>query len=214
MDANGFPLHATMQKNWDHYELISLLDELPKSAAILDMGSGHGFTLKLLFQLGFKNIRGIDFERPRIPRFDYLKQIFKKSFSPYALIKKGDLCNTGFMPASFDFLTCISVIEHGIDIDSFLKEASRLLVPGGGLWVTFDYWESVAGDQSENITIFGLPWTIFDRGRADQLIKTASRYGLVMQDPDALIPACREKTVHYASKQYTFMGIMFEKTLL
>ena len=53
---------------------------------------------------------------------------------------KGDLTDTGLPAAHFDYLTCLSVIEHGVDVRAFVAECARLLKPGGKLFVTFDYW--------------------------------------------------------------------------
>jgi ubiquinone/menaquinone biosynthesis C-methylase UbiE len=213
MRDNKIPLHDTMQKNWDHYEMISLLKKFPKSARILDMGSGHGFTLKLLHTLGYENISGIDYALPRRWRLERLKSFFFKTFSPYSLIQVGDLCNTKIASNSCDFITCISVIEHGVDEEAFVKEASRLLKPEGQMWVTFDYWEPSCDNSDEEIKIFGLPWIIFDREKVKQMIRSAKKYGLELKDAAASIPECREKTLDYFGKQYTFMGIAFKKNI-
>ena len=213
MRDKKIPLHDTMQKNWDHYELISLIKVFPKSARILDMGSGHGFTLKLLHTLGFENISGIDYELSPRWRLERLKSFFRKTFSPYSVIQAGDLCNTKIAFNSCDFITCISVIEHGVDVEAFVKEASRLLKPGGQMWVTFDYWEPACDNPTEEIKIFGLPWTIFDRRKVEQVIDAAHKHGLELKDAAASIPLCRDKTLDYYGKQYTFMGIAFKKNI-
>ena len=213
MRDKKIPLHDTMQKNWDHYELISLIKVFPKSARILDMGSGHGFTLKLLHTLGFENISGINYELPPRWRLERLKSLFGKTFSPYSVTQMGDLCNTRIASSSYDFITCISVIEHGVDVEAFVKEASRLLQPGGEMWVTFDYWEPACDNSTEEIKIFGLPWTIFDHKKVEQMIETAKKYGLELKDVTASIPPCQNQTLDYYGKQYTFMGIAFKKNI-
>jgi SAM-dependent methyltransferase len=213
MRDRKIPLHDTMQKNWDHYELISLLKEFPKSVRILDMGSGHGFTLKLLHTLGFENISGIDYELPPRRILERLKGFFGKTFSPYSVTQAGDLCNTKIASDSCDFITCISVIEHGVDIEAFVKEASRLLKPGGQIWITFDYWEPACDNTTDEVKIFGLPWNIFDRKKVEQMIVCAKKYGLELKDASATIPPCQDKTLDYYGKQYTFMGIAFKKNI-
>lgn len=213
MRDKKIPLHDTMQKNWDHYELITLIKAFPKSAKILDMGSGHGFTLKLLHALGFENISGIDYELPPRWRLERLKSLFGKTFSPYSVIQAGDLCNTRITSGSYDFITCISVIEHGVDVEAFVKEASRLLQPRGEMWVTFDYWEPACDNSIDEVKIFGLPWNIFDRKKVEQMIDAAHKHGLELKDATASIPPCRDKTLDYYGKQYTFMGIAFKKNI-
>ena len=211
MRDKKIPLHDTMQKNWDHYELISLIKVFPRSARILDMGSGHGFTLRLLHTLGFENISGIDYELPPRWRLERLKSLFGRTFSPHSVTQAGDLCDTKIASCSCDFITCISVIEHGVDVEAFVKEASRLLRPGGQMWITFDYWEPASDNSVDEVKIFGLPWTIFDREKVEQLIESANKYGLELEDATASIPPCQNKTLDYYGKQYTFMGIAFKK---
>jgi SAM-dependent methyltransferase len=177
------------------------------------MGPGHGFTLKLLHTLGFENISGIDYELSPRWRLERLKSFFKKTFSPYSVIQAGDLCDTKIASSSCDFITCISVIEHGVDVEAFAKEASRLLRPEGQIWVTFDYWEPASDNTADEVKIFGLPWNIFDRNKVERMIESAKKYGLELKDTAVSIPECREKTLDYFGKQYTFMGIAFKKNI-
>lgn len=213
MRDRKIPLHDTMQKNWDHYELISLLKEFPTSSRILDMGSGHGFTLKVLHILGYENISGIDYELPPRKILERLKSLFGKTFSPYSVTQAGDLCDTKIASGSCDFITCISVIEHGVDVEAFVKEASRLLKPSGQMWITFDYWEPACDNASDQVKIFGLPWNIFDCKKVEQMIVCAKKHSLELKDPSATIPPCQDKTLDYFGKQYTFMGIAFKKNI-
>ena len=70
----------------------------------------------------------------------------------------GSLTNTRLPSNHFDIVTCLSVIEHGVDVEAFADEAVRLLKVGGWLFVTFD-------DRPtrivSNIKLYGLDWTIF-----------------------------------------------------
>ena len=59
---------------------------------------------------------------------------------PYRL-RQGDLTRTPFSTGMFDVGICISVIEHGVPLELFLKESYRILRPGAPLLVTTDYWE-------------------------------------------------------------------------
>ena len=45
-----------------------------------------------------------------------------------------------FEDSSFDFITMLAVMEHLEDDEAMLKECSRLLRPGGGLFITVPSW--------------------------------------------------------------------------
>jgi len=81
-----------------------------------------------------------------------------------------------FHDATFDMVTCISVIEHGVDIPRFVKEMHRVLNPGGRFVITFDFWPGVEGaldflDVSEMVEVIHelgcvvepLDWSLKDR---------------------------------------------------
>ena len=93
-----------------------LLEEaaLPDGAAILDMGAGAGETVLLLRKLGF-NAAGIDLA-PRSP-----------------LVAGGDLLHTGLASGSFDAVLSECAFFASGDADQALREAYRLLKPGGVL---------------------------------------------------------------------------------
>jgi len=61
LKSRGLPLHITPQKNWDHQRVMELAESLDKAAPILDMGSGDGFTLAMLHELGYQNLAGVDY---------------------------------------------------------------------------------------------------------------------------------------------------------
>ena len=205
-------LHRTPQKNWDHFQLLRLLQEVPKDARILDLGSGGGDTLRLLHQSGYTNLRGIDLERPRTKLKQRLRKLVAPgTFAPGSIIERGNICDTGLPAAAFDVLTCVSVLEHGVDVAGFLREAERLLVEDGLLFATVDYWESFDPEAHEVRAVCGLPWNIFDRRAAEELVRNARELGLEPVGSSA-IPPCREKPVHYAGRDYTFLAVALRKT--
>ncbi|WP_432798319.1 class I SAM-dependent methyltransferase [Poriferisphaera sp. WC338] len=236
----ALPLHVTAQKNWDHKLLVDLLEGVSKETKILDLGSGDGFTLTLLHHLGYKQIFGIDYAKPRRSRRETLRRIFRPfKFDPANLITIGDICRTHFPEESFEWMTCISVIEHGVDLAVFFEEVARLLAPGGRLLITFDYWHDFDSSQTQEIQIFDLPWKIFNENSVRKMINLASEYCLEIADSSlcmtkaareakgsvssgelktvrdnhqmTAIPSCQQATVSYSGFEYTFMAIVFEK---
>lgn len=211
LSALGLTLHQTPQKNWDHHQLLQLLKDVPKDAHILDLGSGGGYTLKVLHESGYVNMHGIDLQAPPRKMKNHLMRVLKpSSFQPCFIIENGDICDTKRPAASYDFMTCVSVLEHGVDVDGFLKEASRILKPGGVLFITVDYWEDYELPEGEVRAVCGLPWNIFNRMSLQEAISTAAGYGLEAVTTSD-IPAGEEKTVSYAGQDYTFVSLALKK---
>jgi 2-polyprenyl-3-methyl-5-hydroxy-6-metoxy-1,4-benzoquinol methylase len=99
---------------WCDRRYFPFLKELPKSAAILELGCGHGRILNYLHQKGFANVRGIDISSEQIMLakehglnaeredvFEYLEETTEK----------------------FDCIIAIDFFEH------FTKEELMRLVP-------------------------------------------------------------------------------------
>lgn len=207
----GLALHQTRQKNWDHGKLLDLLAEVPKDARVLDLGSGGGPTLALMHRLGYRDLTGMDLVVPKRKLRDRLLHALKPDgFHPSYRIRAGDICDTGLAPGAYDLITCVSVLEHDVDVEAFLREAARLLSDGGQLFATVDYWEDFDPSQHEVKAVCGLPWNLFDRARLAALVETAGRHGL---EPvgSREIPPCEERTVHYAGRDYTFAAVALRK---
>src|ERR1700735_3847801 len=56
----GARLHDSVEKNWDHAQLYELIDDLSRSARVVDIGCGGRSTLEFLWSLGFRDLTGID----------------------------------------------------------------------------------------------------------------------------------------------------------
>ena len=130
-------------KNWDLAHILPQLSD----GNILDMGCQGSYIIDNALKMGLKGEKvGIDLVPLPSP--------------PGATILQGDITRTQLPSGHFDFLTCLSVIEHGVDVAAFAAESARLLKVGGTLWVTFDYWPQKLGG---GIRLFGAPWTIFSQ---------------------------------------------------
>ncbi len=90
------------------------LAKLPAGAAILDMGAGGGETVELLRRKGYA-ARGIDLA----PRSD--------------LVEPGDFLHAPFSGKCFDAVISQCAFYVSGDVDGALREAHRILKPGGKL---------------------------------------------------------------------------------
>lgn len=74
----------------------------------------------------------------------------------------------------FDVLTCISVVEHVVNVRPFLKACRALLKPGGLLFLTTDYTDTEGDD------VFHFHWMrerIYNAGRVRRLMEDARDIG-------------------------------------
>jgi len=210
LQRRGYHLHSTPQKNWDLAQILSILDN-EKPNTILDMGCAGWHVLTLCRDWGVENIWGIDLEFRLVDRLrPYLYAIRNKSVKlPYRVIR-GDMTKTNFPNNSFDVITCLSVIEHGVNVESFLKETSRLLRRNGKLYVSTDYWEpKILVEKS--IRPFGLNWNIFSKKEIENLVDIAKKCNLKMDDES--ISQTKEKVVHWNKKDYTYISLIFKKVI-
>lgn len=190
------PLHLDVHKNWDHSLLYEVVANKDKQSQIVDLGCGEGCTLDFLAALGFKNLHGID-----------LKLVPDKIAVNYALYQ-GDLIKTPFPSGECDMAISVSVIEHDVDLPAFLAEVSRLLKPGGLLFITTDYWEDKV-EIDDSIKPFGLDWKVFCKLDIEEFIALAKAHDLVLES-DESIPPCSDKSINWYY-EYTFMALLFRK---
>lgn len=161
----GLQLNVCDAKNWDLAHILPRIGH----GNILDMGCQGSIVLENAQCLGLIGEKvGIDLVE--LPMRHGIQLI------------KGDLTNTGLPSSHFDYLTCLSVIEHGVDVQAFVAECARLLKPGGKLFVTFDYWNPKI---STDLRLFDLAWTLFDRNDVENLIEECKNAGLEIVAPMA-----------------------------
>jgi SAM-dependent methyltransferase len=209
LQREGLPTHPTAQKNWDHFLLRELLASTSRNAVVVDLGCGEGHALSLLHALGFKTLHGMDLQIDWRARARQLSTIRREKTLkvPYRLHKR-DITRTGLQPESCDVALSISTIEHGVEIDSFLGEARRILKPGGLLFMTTDYWESKI--PTDGIHVYGLPWQVFCRDQVEALITSAANLGL-KPALETTIPPCSDRPVTWQNSSYTFLAMVFRK---
>ena len=91
-----------------------------REARVLDIGSGDGTMLRLLADIGYKNVLGIDINETNARRARELLGVQVEAAAFLAFDEGG-----------WDAITLWAVIEHLSDPVSYLRHARKLLKPGG-----------------------------------------------------------------------------------
>lgn len=202
--------HSDVFKNWDLLQIADILSDYDKAARIFDAGCSETrcSVLRFLSKSGFHNLIGMDL---RIKFEDRLEQFLPivqegKVKLPFKL-KRGDITKTNFADSSFDLIVCLSVIEHGIGIESFFEEMSRLLRPNGKLYVSTDYWPQKISTSKRGH--WGLRWSIFSYEEIISLIDIALKYNLITKITTPLEAV--QPMIEWSGEKYTFISMIFQK---
>ena len=204
----GLEPHHDHQKNWDTLKALSgILENCAdeKNMTVLDIGTGSKPTilnwLRTIFPTA--NLYGCDRDA-KLSR-NYSNKNIK--FTPL------DITAANYEDEFFDFITSISVIEHGVDTKAFFCEISKKLKKGGFAFVSTDYWEQTI-DTSEKFP-YGVDYgamKVFTKTELLSLIATANLNGLDLIGSLENLD-CNEKAVYWErmDESYTFAFLAFVK---
>ncbi|MDQ1487230.1 MAG: hypothetical protein QOJ62_2923 [Actinomycetota bacterium] len=163
--SRRLPLHRDLPKNWDTLgAAATVLSRVGSNARVLDAGAARYSTLLVwLYLYGLRDLVGINLEFRRPVRHGSVR------FEP------GDATATRFDAGSFDAVTCLSVIEHGVPLAEFFAEAARLLRPDGVLVVSTDY--DADPPPTDGLQAYGSAVHIFSPREIHDLVKLADEAG-------------------------------------
>ena len=117
------------------YETV--LKHLSKSATtVVDLGCGDGYLSYMMAQTGHV-VTSVDLSTNRLKKFEEVAQTY------HIQQVQADIKNTGLPSGYFDAVVCSEVIEHIKGYEDVLKEAYRILKPGGTFIVTVPYNEQL-----------------------------------------------------------------------
>ena len=134
---------------------------LPESADILDVGTSAGTNLRMLRDLGFNRVIGVDQSREAI-RFCAEKGLGE--------VQLGDICALPFGDRCFDLILATDIIEHVEDDLLALRELCRVLRPDQYLLLTvpaFPFLWGLEDDVSHHKRRYRLPDLLEKLHRAD-----------------------------------------------
>ncbi|MFA6129496.1 MAG: class I SAM-dependent methyltransferase [Candidatus Omnitrophota bacterium] len=195
---SAVPIGDTL-KSWDVLLSLDLLEEkVGKNEPILDIGCYASELIVALHKLGYFDLTGADLN-PRLTKMPYHDLIH------YEIT---DFLHTKFVDASFKAITAISVIEHGFNAPSLLKEVSRLLKPGGYFIASFDYYPEKIDTQG--IEYFNMDWKIFSKDEVADFINQAAGCGLFPLG--AMMYDAKDRPIDCGGKQYTFAWLTLTKS--
>jgi len=152
IDANIY-VHSSIVSQYDnepHFRpenkkkvtnrLISLINNLPNNSKrrLLDFGCGTGFIINLIKDK-FDRIDGVDVTQAMLDCID--------TTSGNIYLHNGPAEHTPFEDSTFDMTTAYSFMDHLIDYKELLKEAHRVLKPGGIFYIDLNpnrkFWQSL-----------------------------------------------------------------------
>jgi hypothetical protein len=198
--ALGLPVMHEVVKNWDTLGVLDLiLKSTDKNAQVFDAGGAlYSMILHWLFLYGYRNLSAGNL---------VFKGITKKGPIVYHY---ADITKTGLAAESLDVVTCLSVIEHGVDLRSYFAEMSRILKAGGLLITSTDYFESATDTRGQKA--FGTPIHVFTRNEIAEALNLAREYGLCLTGPLDL--TSNERVVNWKQYglDYTFVLFSLKKT--
>lgn len=196
----GLPsMTADLPKHWDSLAALDLiLSTTGRGSRIFDAGSElYSPILPWLFLYGYEDLTG--------GNLAFSKKIRR---GPIAY-EHSDITKTAFSATSVDAVTCLSVIEHGVDLDAYFKEMSRIIRVGGILVTSTDYYETPV--DTRNQEAYGATIHIFTREEITRALDLAKGYGFALLSPIDL--SCEEKVVHWREYDlhYTFVVFSLRK---
>lgn len=113
---------------------------LPPSDPVLDIGTSSGTNLRMLRDMAFSDVTGLDFSEEAI-RFCAQNGL--------GTVRRGDITALPFGDQSFSLVLATDILEHVDDDGKALAEVARVLRPGSNALITVPAFPALWGFQDE-----------------------------------------------------------------
>jgi SAM-dependent methyltransferase len=217
--------HHSQIKSWDTYKMIKKINSANRESFVLDVGCYESPILPMLKRLGFTNLYGCDLVlksssdcNPSFTnnnnnnnnnsfRYDEDYEPIAKMYSDKSYqLSIRNLEDTKYKDQMFDYVTSLSVIEHGVNIEKYFREMSRIIKSNGYLLTSTDYWPDKLVNN-KNVLSKGTPDNIFSRDEIEKLVEVADKNGLKLIEPIDF--EYKDKVVRWNSIDLDFTFIFF-----
>lgn len=111
-----------------------------RGTSVLDVGTSTGTNLRMLDEMGFRDVTGLDMSE------DAIRFCAEKGLPP---VRQGDITAMPFADESFGLVLATDVVEHVDDDVRAVSEIARVLVPDGIALFTVPAFQSLWGLQDE-----------------------------------------------------------------
>ena len=210
--------HHWPYKSWDTYKMIKIISDADRQSFVLDVGCYESPILPMLKRLGFINLYGCDlFLQPDL-NSKFVRTVHHAEYKPIAemycdnsyKLTIQNLKDTTYSDQMFDYVTFLYVIEHGVSIEKYFIEMSRILKKYGYLLTSTDYWPEKIFN-GKNVLSKGPPDNIFSRVEIENAVRLAEKSGLRLVEPIDF--EYEDKVVHWneTGLDYTFIFFAMEK---
>ena len=204
-------------KSWDTYKMIKIISGAKRESFVLDVGCYESPILPMLKRLGFFNLYGCDLvlKLDSSSKFNNMSSfVYHEDYEPIAEMYNDksyqlsirNLEDTNYSDQMFDYVTSLSVIEHGINIEKYFREMSRIIKNNGYLLTSTDYWPDKLVNN-KNVLSKGTPDNIFSRDEIENLVAIAEKNGLKLIEPIDF--EYKDKVVRWNSIGLDFTFIFF-----
>src|SRR5918992_5506949 len=203
LDSLGLFPHPDRVKSWDTYKMVDIINKADRLSLILDVGCNCSPIMPMLKRLGFKNLYGCDLFPRKMHHTSMegeysLNTLITEIYEDQTFnISVQDLEKTNFQDNMFDYITSLSVIEHGVNIQNYFKEMNRIMKKDGILLTSTDYWpDKIPNTVKTKDNPKRHPDNVFSREEIEKdVLKTAEQNGFMLTEPIDFI--YEDKVVHY-----------------